>query len=131
VNKIKAKVTKILNEGNLNIAFFKVGDITLEMVSLELDDIKIDDNVLLNINPSHITISKDNAANSSHSNIIYSKIVDIEKGNLLSVVKLEIANNTFLDALLTTKSVEKLSLQLDENVYALINASEISIGKKI
>lgn len=131
MSKIKAKVTKILNEGNLNIVFFEVEDITLEMISLELHDTKDKDNVILHINPSHVAISKDNPPNSTHPNVINSKIVDIQKGVLLSMIKLEIANNIFLEALLTTKSVDKLSLQIDENVYALINASEISISSKI
>jgi len=131
VSKIEAKVVQIFSEEDLNTVFFELDIVKLQMISLELDDIGVGDKVVLHINPSHIAISKDAFINSSYPNIISAKIVDIKKGKVLSTVKIEIADNIFLEALLTTNSVEKLSLQNDEKIYALINASEISISAKL
>lgn len=131
MSKIEAKVVQILNEENLNIVFFESGTLKLQMISLELDDIKIGDKVILHVNPSHIAISKDKPKNLSIDNVVSSKIISIEKEKLLSTLKLQVAENFFLNVLLTTKSFEKLSLHVNENVFALINASEISISKKL
>ena len=131
MSKIEAKVVQIFSEEDLNTVFFELDIVKLQMISLELDDIGVGDKVVLHINPSHIAISKDAFINSSYPNIISAKIVDIKKGKVLSTVKIEIADNIFLEALLTTNSVEKLSLQNDEKIYALINASEISISAKL
>ncbi|MDR0467949.1 MAG: TOBE domain-containing protein [Campylobacteraceae bacterium] len=131
MSKIEAKVVQIFSEEDLNTIFFELDSVKLQMISLELNDISVGDKVVLHINPSHIAISKDAFINSSYPNIISAKIVDIKKGKILSTIKIGIADNIFLEALLTTNSVEKLSLQNDEKIYALINASEISISAKL
>lgn len=131
MSKIKAKVKEILCEENLNIVIFETNEIYLKMVSLELENIKTGDEVLLHVNPSHVALSRESLKNSSFDNVISSKVVKIDRGKLLSTVKVELSNGIFLNSLLTTQSFDRLNLHENEEIFLLINVSEISISKRL
>lgn len=131
MSKIEAKVCDISNGGNLNIVTFDINGLALEMVSLELNNLHIGDEVVLDINPSHVALSKNLDIKSSHPNQLSSKVIKIDKGVLLSIATIEISQNIVIEALLTTKSLSSLLLNINDQVIALINASEISISRKI
>lgn len=128
-NEIKVKIHDIQNVDELHIVKFNFQNQILSMMSLGLKNIKINQEVLLSVNASHIAIAKDvKELNQilSYSNQIKCQIIDLEIGKLLSNVQLK-TKNCVLESLITSESAKKLDLKLGDNVLALIKASELSI----
>ncbi|PRM89790.1 TOBE domain-containing protein [Aliarcobacter cryaerophilus] len=124
-----AKVKEIKTKDSLNIVEFDFNNILLKMMSLELNkDLKIGSKVELLVKPTNVAISKKYIEDISLSNQALAKIVDIENGELLSYLSLQI-NDTFIESIITKSSSLKLDLKKDDIVNILIKASDLSILK--
>lgn len=122
-----ARVKDIKTIDSLNIVEFDFNNITLKMMSLELNkDLKIGSKVELLVKPTNVAISKKYIEDISLSNQTLAKIVDIENGELLSSISLQI-NDTFIESIITKSSSIKLDLKKDDIVNILIKASDLSI----
>ncbi len=130
MNTLKAKVTQIDSMDNLTIVKFDYEGTALSMMSLGLKDVKVGSLVLLSINASHIAIGKDLKGDISLSNRFDCIIKALDKGKLLSSLKLSI-NDDCLSSIITTSSVNRLNLNVGDEVQALVKASEISIKEVI
>ena len=130
MNTLKAKVTQIDSMDNLTIVKFDYEGTALSMMSLGLKDVKVGSLVLLSINASHIAIGKDLKGDISLSNRFDCVIKALDKGKLLSSLKLSI-NDDCLSSIITTSSVNRLNLNVGDGVKALVKASEISIKEVI
>ncbi|NQY20247.1 MAG: TOBE domain-containing protein [Campylobacteraceae bacterium] len=126
MNNLEAKVISIQSVEDLNIVKFEFENHILSMMSLGLKDTKINSRVILSANPSHIAIAKDFSGLLSYSNQIKSKITHIEMGELLCSIELEIGKHK-LNSLITASSAQRLDLKINDEVLALIKASELSI----
>ena len=124
-----ARVKDIKTIDSLNIVEFDFNNILLKMMSLELNkDLKIGSKVELLVKPTNVAISKKYIEDISLSNQALAKIVDIENGELLSYLSLQI-NDTFIESIITKSSSLKLDLKKDDIVNILIKASDLSILK--
>lgn len=126
---IEAKVTKILNHENLYIVKFLAQNQTLTMVSLELSKkVKVGASVQLQVKSSHVAIGK-NLQNMqvSYANALHCHVVSLKSGELLSVAKLKISEDLYLESIITNESCQRLKLKQDDEVVAFIKASELSI----
>lgn len=65
----------------------------------------------------------------SARNQMKGKVLDIEKGDLVSKVKIEIEPAT-ITAVITTEAVEVLGINKNDKVMAVIKATEVMIGKE-
>lgn len=130
MNTLKAQVTQIDSMNNLTIVKFDYEGTTLSMMSLGLKDVKVGSQVILSINASHIAIGKDLKGDISLSNRFDCVIKALDKGKLLSSLKLSI-NDDCLSSIITTSSVNRLNLNVGDEVHALVKASEISIKEVI
>ncbi|QKJ22958.1 TOBE domain-containing protein [Poseidonibacter lekithochrous] len=130
MNTLKAQVTQIDSMDNLTIVKFDYEGTTLSMMSLGLKDVKVGSQVILSINASHIAIGKDLKGDISLSNRFDCVIKALDKGKLLSSLKLSI-NDDSLSSIITTSSVNRLNLNVGDEVQALVKASEISIKEVI
>ncbi|MCJ8327283.1 MAG: TOBE domain-containing protein [Campylobacterales bacterium] len=126
INNLEAKVISIQSVEDLNIVKFEFENHILSMMSLGLKDTKINSRVILSANPSHIAIAKDFSGLLSYSNQIKTKITHIEMGELLCSIELEIGKHK-LNSLITASSAQRLNLKINDEVLALIKASELSI----
>ncbi|NQY52441.1 MAG: TOBE domain-containing protein [Campylobacteraceae bacterium] len=126
MNNLEAKVISIQSVEDLNIVKFEFENHILSMMSLGLKDTKINSRVILSANPSHIAIAKDFSGLLSYSNQIKTKITNIEMGELLCSIELEIGKHK-LNSLITASSAQRLNLKTNDEVLALIKASELSI----
>lgn len=126
INNLEAKVISIQSVEDLNIVKFEFENHILSMMSLGLKDTKINSRVILSANPSHIAIAKDFSGLLSYSNQIKTKITHIEMGELLCSIELEIGKHK-LNSLITASSAKRLNLKINDEVLALIKASELSI----
>ncbi len=130
MNTLKAQVTQIDSMDNLTIVKFNYAGTALSMMSLGLKDVKVGSQVILSINASHIAIGKDLKGDISLSNRFDCVIQALDKGKLLSSLKLSI-NDDSLSSIITTSSVNRLNLNVGDEVQALVKASEISIKEVI
>jgi len=130
MNTLKAQVTQIDSMDNLAIVKFDYQGLALSMMSLGIKDLKVESQVIISINASHIAIGKDLKGDISLSNKFDCVIKELDKGELLSSIKLRI-NDDCLTSIITTSSVNRLNLQVGDEVQALVKASEISIKEVI
>lgn len=122
-----AQVQNIKTIDSLNFVVFKWNEISLSMVSLDLgDSVKIGTEVVLGFKPTNVSIAKSLSGILSFSNQIKSKVSSIENGELLSSVMLE-AFGLFFESIITKDSALDMRLQVGDEVFALINASDVSI----
>lgn len=127
MSQIIATIKKINSIDNLNIVEFDFNDITLKMMSLDLNEnIKINKKVKLNVKPSNVILAKNLEGEISLSNRLVAIIEDIENGKLLSSITLKI-NTTILESLITVDSSKRMNLKKGEEVIVLIKASNLSI----
>ena len=127
MNQIKAKVSKIDSIDNINLVCFKVGDKELKMIALELDPfIVLGANVLLGVKGSSIILSKELNIQLSASNLISCVVKEVNNGKLLCWVDL-IFQNITIQSLITKDSSILMDLKKDDQVLAIIKASELFI----
>lgn len=127
MNTFEATVSHINNCQNLNVVNFTFESFNLSMMSLELNPkIKVGTKVLLRVKASHIAIAKNFSGELSFSNLLEAKIVHIDKGEVLSSIKLSCQNNIFT-SIITTQSLNKMNLCKNDEVSAIIQASELYI----
>jgi molybdopterin-binding protein len=127
MNILEAKVKNIQNIDNLHLVDFEFENQTLRMVSLELNH-KIDVNVYvrLQFKPTSVTLAKDFDGLISFSNKIDTTIENIQKGKLLSVVKIKTKTSSF-ESLVTVDSINNMNIKKDDKIIAFIKASDLSI----
>lgn len=130
MNKLEAQVNKIDSLENLTIVQFNFKDIELSMMSLGLSNIEVGTKVILSINASHIAIAKDLRGDISLSNRLDCVIKKLDKGELLSSLTLDFKGIS-LTSIITTNSVNRMNLKENDQITALIKASELSIQKVI
>ena len=127
MGKLIATIKTINNVENLNIVEFDFLNISLKMMSLDLNsDVQIGKKVKLSVNPTSISIAKNFIGEISLSNQLTAIIKDIENGKLLSSVTLKI-DNFLLESIITTDSSKRMNLQVGDEVKILIKASSLSI----
>jgi len=129
LNTLKATITKIKSIQNLNIVTFETQGTELLMVSLELhSSLKVGSEVLLGCKATAVTIATEIADDSliSFNNIIPLEIKTLEVGKILTTLTLK-KPNLSLESIITTEATNKMGLEEKMRVYALINASDLSI----
>lgn len=131
MSSLFATVSQIDSCDSLHIVKFDLYGQSLSMMSLDLqDEITIGVKVKLLIKPSHIAIGKNFSGDVSYSNRLNTTIVSIERGALLSSVKLQ-CKDTLLESIITRTSSDRMDLQAGDRVTAFIKASEVSIGSLV
>lgn len=127
MSKILANVKSIQSVDTLNIVSFDFFGNELKMMSLELaDEVQSGAKVLLGVKPTSIVIAKDFNGEISFSNRLQGKIVEVNSGELLTNVKIEIATSLF-ESIITKQTSMNMNLKVDDEVNIFIKASELSI----
>lgn len=127
MNYIEAVIIQINSVDNINIVTFKAQDQELCMMSLELNStLVVGSEVVLGVKATSIALAKELHEDISISNQLKTKIVKIDNGKILSSIKLHFAD-TKMESIITQKSSSRMKLKEDDEVIALIKASELSI----
>lgn len=127
MGKFLANIKEIQTVDTLNIVTFDFFGNELKMMSLELDStITKNTKVLLGVKPTSVALAKEFSGEISFSNKLQGEIVQIDMGELLCNVKIEIANIIF-ESMITKKSAQKMQLALTDQITVFIKASELSI----
>lgn len=130
INKIQATVKSLQTCEILNITSFAFYHETLTMVSLELEDIKVGDKVILTAKPTSIAIAKEFKGLISHSNQLKGKLNHINYGQLLTDLTILI-EDTKLSSIITTNLAKRMDLKKNDIVTCFIKASDLSIYKRL
>ena len=127
MSKLTATISRIQTLESLNIVSFTLGDESLKMMSLDLDEsVVVGAKVSLNIKPISVAIAKNLIGELSYSNQLNSKIQAINKGELLCSIDL-IAAGMIFESIITAESANNMNLQVGDTVSALIKANDVSI----
>lgn len=125
MNKFAVTVSHIDSVDTLNIITFMWGNITIKMVSLDVEEeLNIGDHVVLGVNFTSVAIAKGSSTQLSYINQINASISSVEKGKLLSVVTINCHENN-INSLLVTDSVERMDLQTGDEIIMIIKANDI------
>ena len=125
-NEIKATVEEIFESNFLHVVKFGYNGIKLSMMSLELPNIQIGDKVLLSVKPTHISLSKLYPSKTTISNILLSEVIDVQNGEVLSVILLKMGES-LLESIVTLEASKKLNIKKGDKIYALVKSSELFV----
>lgn len=64
----------------------------------------------------------------SARNVIKGKVVDIDKGKVTAIVRVDIGGGTVITASITLAAAKELKLRKGSDVHAIIKASEVLLG---
>ena len=125
MNRLPARVTGVQNVDTLYIVTFEWCGGTLKMVSLDLDhQLQDGDHVVLGVNFTSVAIAKSLSGEVSYVNQISAWVNEIEKGELLSIVKL-VCGESVVESLLVSESLDRLQLDPGDEVTMIIKANDI------
>lgn len=65
----------------------------------------------------------------SARNVLKGKVEDVEPGAVMASIKIEVEAPGHVTALITKESAEKLGLKKGDEVFAIIKATEVMVGK--
>ena len=131
MNRINATLTEIQSVESLNIVSFTTNESHLQMMSLSLSKkMLVGSRVMLSVKPTNIALAKSISGVLSYSNQLKVKILSIDKGKLLSSVLLDFEGNT-LESIITTTSLIRMDLLIDDSIMAIIKSSDLSIESVI
>ncbi|AQW84767.1 TOBE domain-containing protein [Campylobacter pinnipediorum] len=126
---IKAVVDNITTFDDVSLVRFSVDeDLSLSMLSLGNVSLKPKDKVKLGFKSSNVSISTNKLENFSIKNEIYCKIIDLQIGEILSVILLRYKDIEF-ESIITSKSAKRLNLKLNDMVFAYIKSTSIYISE--
>lgn len=129
MSKVKAVIQSINCIDSLHMLTLTFEGYELKMLSLDLHEkVTTGSEVTLMIKPLAIALGKDVSGSLSFSNQIATEIVSIQKGKILSSLKLR-CGKTELESLIATAALDDMAVDVGESVTAYIRASEISIAE--
>lgn len=127
MNTFKASITKIDGADSINLVRFRAEGEEFIMMSLELDgSLKVGCEVLLGIKATTLSLAREKNTMLSISNQFPVRIKSIDNGALLSSVKLSFCDTVF-ESIITKNSAIKMGLKPEDEMIALVKASDLSI----
>ncbi len=125
MNSIEASVQEILCINNLTHINFSTNSSEIDVLTLELQEsIAVGSRAKLIIKSTDIALSKSRLVQSSFTNQLRAKVIDIDCGEILNSVALDIDGFILESLILNSKS---LDIEVGDELFALISASDISI----
>jgi len=128
---VLATIKAIENKDRVHKVVFDMCDTTISMFSLELPSyIQVGSCVKLSAHPTAIAIAKNllDTTQISYENQLQATILSIDKGELLSVLQLDICGYE-IESVISTTALECMGLNPDDKVVALIKASQLAISE--
>lgn len=72
---------------------------------------------------------KEDSVKISARNLLKGRVVDVKRGATTAHVKIEISPGVGVTASITNEAVDELRLTVGDQVYAVIKASDVMVGK--
>ncbi|OIR17867.1 DNA-binding transcriptional regulator ModE [mine drainage metagenome] len=130
MNRLKGQIVAIDSNSHLSLVDVAVGDDVFTATLLETpetaDYLKIGSKVTLLFKETEVALAKNLSGLISLRNRIVVTIRSIERGDILSAVRLDYVGNA-LTSVITARAVDRLQLAVGDQVEALIKANEIAL----
>jgi molybdate transport system regulatory protein len=130
LNRLKGQIVAIEHTSHMSLVDVAVGDDIFTATLLETpnsaDYLSVGHNVTLLFKETEVSLAKNLSGLISLRNRIAVTIRGIERGDILSAVKLDYAGHA-LTSVITTRAVDRLQLDIGDQVEALIKANEIAL----
>ncbi len=127
MNQFTATVKKIERVDNLYLVSFMLGNQTIKMLSLELNELlQVGSIVKLNVKSTNIALAKNFIGIISYANQLNAKVVAVNNGTLLSSIGLDVEGFA-LESLITLEASLEMKLFVGDNVVVLLKGSEVSV----
>jgi len=130
LNRLKGQIVAIDHTCHMSLVDVAVGDDIFTTTLLETPDsadyLSVGHNVTLLFKETEVSLAKNLSGLISLRNRIAVTIHSIERGDILSAVRLDYAGNA-LTSVITTRAVGRLQLAVGDQVEALIKANEIAL----
>lgn len=124
---IAAKVSKITNSDEISLVYFDADGLILQMISLEVLNLKAGQSVKVGAKSSDLILSKTRLQDCSISNELSCKITSVNVGELLSVINLKCGSSA-LESIITTNSALRLGLKTGDEIFCYIKATSLFIS---
>jgi len=127
MNKIDAEITAIESYENITIVLFEAEGTPLSMMSLGVDgSMRVGSRVVVGVKSTNVAIAREPLGSVSIANQLPVQLSSIEEGKLLSRLTLLFKGHT-LESVITTRSLKRMALEVNETLIALVKSSELSI----
>lgn len=128
MNRFIAEITEIESVQTLHRIQLASHSCVLSMVSLELaENVQVGTKVQLYVKSSNIILSRNKDIQLSIANQLPVRIVSIKEGVVLTTLKVDFYG-IVLESMITTEQAKKLHLKEEENIFAFINESDLSLS---
>ena len=133
MNKLQGIITGIQQSGAILLVDADVNGHGFSALLIESafrpDWLQVGNTIDLVFKETEVSLAKNLQGQISMRNRMKCVVREIERGDLLSKIKLSFLNHTVTSAI-TTRAVDSLSLTVGEEVEALIKANEVSLMRK-
>lgn len=128
MNKIKGTVSELTSSGELTLVKIQVGNDFLSAVIIEdsSSHLEIGKEVIVIFKETEVALAVEFSGRISLRNKLCCKVTAIEKGIVLTSVKLDYKGNNFT-SIITTSSAESLDLKPDLIVTAFVKTNELML----
>ncbi len=128
MNKLKGTISSIQNESALGLVHVRSHGVAFEVVLIEGGETYTKgQEIELLFKETEIIICTQSVEGIGIRNKIPATVVAIEKGQLMSLVQLQV-KDAELVAVVTNSVLEDLGIEPDQQIHALIKSNEIMIG---
>ena len=129
MNHIQATITQITRKEHVTLVTFEANKHKLSLIALELNPtLKEGNSVTLGFKATNIILAKELSGTLSISNQLPALVQSVDNGELLSHIKLKMCD-ALIECITTKDAALSLNLQTNDNVTAMIKASDLSIIK--
>jgi len=127
MNRFLVRVIEIEFLDNLNIVTYDFQGTILKMMGLELDSrVTIGSELILSVKPTSLALFRNSTKDFTSSNEIEMQVHSINRGKLLSSVKL-FKKETMIEAIVLSNSLDTLCIEKESKAYVVINPSDLFI----
>lgn len=132
MNKFSGTITSIETEGHLSLVEVKVRDILFKSIIIDSPNasewLKQGSATNILFKETEVVLAKVLEDKISLQNRIECEITKIIRGKLLSEIKLS-SNLGAFSSIITTKSVNRLELEVNQKIIAMIKTNEIMLAQ--
>ncbi|GAA4277047.1 TOBE domain-containing protein [Aquimarina mytili] len=132
MNILEGKITDINTHGSVSLVTLQIGPVSFNTIVIETPDtvsyLKKEHIVKVAFKETEVIIGKNHDHSISIQNKVVAKILDIEKGTLLSKLTLGTSVGKII-AIITTNAAQQLQLHIGEEVTTMIKTTEIMLSQ--
>jgi molybdate transport system regulatory protein len=133
MNKLTGNISQIQKSGSIILVDVDVNGQCFSALLIESatppEWLQTNNTIDLVFKETEVSLAKNLTGKISLRNRMICRVVQIDKGILLSTIRLAFQNFILMSAI-TTRSVESLQISVGEEIEALVKSNEVSLMKK-